>query len=517
MSLRSLWSTAVLSSLVVGCTDASEPTIDEVVEKKAIPSLPPPPPPGSGPVMFDKHLAVRTVVDGLVQPTSMAFLGHHDLLVLQKNSGQVWRVKHGVRLPDPVLDLAVNSVGGRGLMGIAVHPEFPAKPYVYLYWTESTTGADSNVATETPLLGSHIDRFVWNGSTLSFDKNLIDVRAADGVRPSPGLYGGVIAFGPDGKLYIMVGDVNRRGHLQNLDCGPPLPERPAGDCSDPIGGESGSNPVAERLTGVILRLEDDGSTPTDNPFYCVASEHDGELIQKIFAYGIRNSFGMTFDPVSGELWATDNADDTFDEINRVTPGMNSGWIQFFGPVDRIGEFKAMESTFGSSPTIFGDTRWLPSHIADSSAEALDRLYMLPGAHYADPEFTWKWAVPPAAIGFAGKGLGRRYAGDLFVGGAVSAVYGGHLFHFKVTGGKHDRQLHFHDPRLHDRVADNVAKNDLTESETLLIGGNFGTLSDLETSPEGTLYAVSFSRGAIYEIHAKKPVKPMWIHDHHHSR
>jgi glucose/arabinose dehydrogenase len=460
----------------------------------------------TGPRVLDQRLCVRTVVSGLTQPTSMAFLDHDDLLVLQKNTGQVWRILDGVRQATPVLDLAVNSVGGRGLMGIAVNTGWGRKrPRVYLYWTESTTGADTNVGADTPLLGNRVDRFIWNGSELTYDGNITRLRALDGVRPSPGLYGGVIAIGPDRKLYVHVGDVNRRGHLQNLECGPPWPQRGAGDCSDPVGGEGGADPIDARFTGVILRFNQDGSTPRDNPFYWVGRTIGGEIgenIQQIFAYGFRNSFGMAFDPETDDLWATDNADDTFDELNRVKPGLNSGWIQFFGPLERIAQFKAMETTFGSPPTIFGDTRWLPGDIADTPEQARARLFMLPGAHYNDPEFSWKWAVPPAAIGFAGRGLGWAFDGDLFMGAATGGLQGGHLFRFDFTGSKRHRRIKFADPRLWDRVADNTAKNDITESESLLIGTNFGTLTDLETSEHGTLFGVSFSAGAIYEIYAR---------------
>ena len=121
--------------------------------------------------LIDPTLAVTTVASGLSQPISMAFLGPNDFLVTEKASGQVNRVTNGV-VAGVVLDLAVNSNSERGLLGMALHPEFPAVPWVYLYNTASTTGADSNVATQVPLLGNRVDRFVWNGATLSFDRNI---------------------------------------------------------------------------------------------------------------------------------------------------------------------------------------------------------------------------------------------------------------------------------------------------------------------------------------------------------
>ncbi|MEK7787948.1 MAG: PQQ-dependent sugar dehydrogenase, partial [Chloroflexota bacterium] len=115
----------------------------------------------------------------------------------------------------------------------------------------------------------------------------------------------MIAFGPDGKLYIHIGDVNRRGQLQNLECGAPLPPPTRSYCSDPIDNDGsllGPEPYDAHLTGVVLRLNDDGTTPTDNPFYTAGTaigEEVGENIQRIFAYGFRNSFGMAFDPIAG--------------------------------------------------------------------------------------------------------------------------------------------------------------------------------------------------------------------------
>ena len=102
-----------------------------------------------GPTLEDPHLAVRTVVSGLVTPATMAFLGPNDFLVLEKNTGKVQRVVNG-SVGSTVLDLAVNFGSERGLLGIALHPRFPRNPGVYLFWTESTSGADTDVLNQTP-------------------------------------------------------------------------------------------------------------------------------------------------------------------------------------------------------------------------------------------------------------------------------------------------------------------------------------------------------------------------------
>jgi aldose sugar dehydrogenase len=452
----------------------------------------------SEPTMLDRRLGVRAVASGLVTPTTMAFLGNGDLLVLEKITGRVQRVTDGA-IHSTVLDLAVNFGSERGLLGIALHPAFPTNPGVYLYWTESSTGADTNILSETPLLGNRVDRFVWNGSTLSLDRNLIRLRAIqqDAGQPERGNHdGGVITFGPDGKLYIFIGDVGRRGHLQNLPCGP------TAVCPGPVVPDDqfgGPEPDDAHLTGAILRLNDDGSTPADNPLFAAGAAIGGVVgtnIQKIYSYGHRNSFGLAVDPISGSLWLQENGDDSFSELNRIEPGMNGGWIQVMGPLDRVGQFKEIETTFGGRN--LQQLRWPPENIADTPEEARRRLFMIAGARYSDPEFSWKWEVAPGGIGFvAGRGLGPEFDGDLFVGAATPILRGGYLFHFDLTGNR--RKIAVEDPRLEDRVADNLAKHEITESESLLIGENFGVVTDIETGPTGNLFVVSLTRGTVYEI------------------
>jgi glucose/arabinose dehydrogenase len=452
----------------------------------------------TGPSVLDPNLAVRTVVSGLITPTTLAFLGPNDLLVLEKNTGKVQRVMNGV-ITGTVLDLAVNFASERGLLGIALHPGFSNNGYVYLYWTESTTGADTSVFAETPLLGNRVDRYVWNGSSLAFDSNIIQIRAIqqDAGQPERGNHdGGVITFGLDRKLYIIVGDVGRRGNLQNLPCGPtatcPGPTVP----DDQFGGPQPDN---AHLTGVTLRLNDDGTAPADNPFFDAGAAMGGEVganLQKIFSYGHRNSFGIAIDPLSGNLWDQENGDDSFSEINRIEPGMDGGWIQIAGPVGRIAQFKEIETTFGGMN--LQQLRWPPTNIAGTPEAALARLFLLPGAQYSDPEFSWKWEVAPAGIGFLNsRALGPQFQGDLFVGAATPNLQGGYLFHFNLTGNR--RMIGVDDPRLEDRVADNLAKHEITESESLLIGRDFGVATDIETGPNGNLFVVSLTQGAIYEI------------------
>lgn len=138
----------------------------------------------------------------------------------------------------------------------------------------------------------------------------------------------------------------------------------------------------------------------------------------------------------------------------------------------------------------------------SEGVALSRLFSLAGSQYGDPKFSWRYVLAPAAIGFmSSKGLGPQYLNDLFVGFSTTDTLGGPLFRFNLTGNR--QQIGVDDPRLEDRVADNLTFHDMTESEDLLVGMDFGVITDIETAPNGNLYVVSIDRGAIFEVFRSK--------------
>ena len=252
-------------------------------------------PNGSAQTVTDPTLQVTEVVGGLSQPTTMAFIGPGDILVLQKSDGRVRRVTHGVLQPGQVLDVSVDSASERGLLGIALHPNFPTTPFVYLYYTQSSTAGDTTgLCSRKPCVSLYMER--QRPDQPSFDSGF----ARD---PGPNHNGGAMTFGPDGKLYVVIGELNRNGQLQNF-----------------------SGAAAPDDTGVIFRINDDGSAPSDNPFFS-----QGGNLAKYLAYGVRNSFGLAFDSVTGKLWDTENGVANYDEVNLVEPGFNSGWMRIMGP------------------------------------------------------------------------------------------------------------------------------------------------------------------------------------------
>ena len=380
--------------------------------------------PAAAQSVSDPFLQVETVVTGLSAPTTMAFLGPEDLLVLQKDDGRVRRVIGGVLQPGEVLDLPVDSWPDRGLLGIAVDPDFLNRPFVYLFYSEAP--ADGQL-----LVAHRVVRYAWDGTNLVGPHVLLDLPIA----PSKFRCGGLLAFAPDDRLYATMGDLQRLGKLQNRPSGP--------DPDD---------------TSTILRIESDGTPVAENPFPLPS-------MRRVFAYGLRNSFGLDFDPRTGALWDTENGQAFYDEINLVRPGFNSGWTQIQGPDER-------------------------------NTQNQDALWMAPGASYRDPAFSWLSPVGPTGIAFARSprlGCGRLH--DMFVGDANC----GNLWHFEPNAARDG--LAFTSLELQDRVADNTPDANLCTQELseVAFASGFGVVTDVKSGPDGLLYVVSLTEGAIYRI------------------
>ena len=240
-------------------------------------------------------LTAELVLDGLSSPTSIAFLDENNILLLEKE-GSVRLISNGQLQPQPVLQLeGVESNNERGLLGIE-----KMNNRVFLYVTES--GAQVEGLPTEGDVRNRVYSYTWDGTSLTNPQLIADLPSGPGTNHQ----GGKLKIGPDNQLYIIVGEMQREGQLQNFQSGP-----------------------APDDTGVVLRVNPaDGSPSSGNPL----SSDPANPLSKYYAYGIRNSFGIEFDPVTGKLWDAENGEDVFDEINLVQPGFNSGWKQVLGPI-----------------------------------------------------------------------------------------------------------------------------------------------------------------------------------------
>ena len=151
--------------------------------------------------LTDPRLELQLVVSGLTLPTSLVFVGPDDFLVSQKNDGRVRRVTGGTLQGGEVLDLNVNFRNEQGLLSMVRDPDFAHNGYIYLYYTESSTGADSNA--DTTQLGNRVYRYSWSAGALVQPELILDLPADTpfaGITPGPH-NGGAMAFGPDDELY----------------------------------------------------------------------------------------------------------------------------------------------------------------------------------------------------------------------------------------------------------------------------------------------------------------------------
>jgi aldose sugar dehydrogenase len=371
------------------------------------------------PAVRDPSLKIETVTEGLLLPTTMAFVGPDDILVLEKNKGTVQRIVNGQMLAEPLLQVNVSSEVERGMLGIAVSKDNQTKiPNVYLYFTEAEG--------EKPM-ASRLYRYELTNDTLVNPKLLLELPA----EPGPRHNAGNIIIGPDNNLYVSVGDLD--GHTS-------MAQNVAGG-----GKPDGSS--------AILRITQDGHVPGAGIL------GDDGVSRKYYAYGIRNSFGMDFDHLTGKLWNTENGPSYGDEINLVEPGFNSGWLEIQG----------------MAPVNFYRDQ--------------DLVNFEGKGNYSDPEFVWTDTVGPTAIKFLQSDkLGKQYENDAF----VSDITQGNIYHFDLTNNRTGLKV---EGSLSDKIANNA-----TENTGIIFGEGFGGISDLEVGPyDGYLYVVSLGHGAIYRV------------------
>ena len=368
------------------------------------------------PLAEDPQLSIQAVFNGLQFPTGMALLKSGDILVLEKNEGTVHRIVDGKMVREPLLDVNVATASERGMLGIAVAENQGINhTKVFLYFTEAQDKDGGRP------IGNRVYSYNLTDNKLVNPVLLLDLPST----PGPMHNGGALLIGPDNNLYVTVGDVLFNGNIQK-------------DTST-LDGRSG-----------ILRISLDGQ-PVPNGAI-IGNEHPLDMY---YAYGIRNSFGIDFDPVTGRLWDTENGPDYGDEINLVEPGFNSGWGDIQGSA--------------------------------SSVDNFDRNGLLDfngNGRYSEPEFVWNGSpVGPTALKFLDSDrLGKNYENDLFVGD----FHGGNLYNFNLNEDRTDLYL---GADIDKKTAD--TNDELRET---ILARNLGAITDIEVGPDGYLYILSLYQG-----------------------
>lgn len=391
----------------------------------------------------DNDLRIELFTDGLAKPTSMTFVDNGTILVLEKDTGTVRVVSNGTLEKDPVLSVRVDAKAERGLLGIDILKrnigQTKIDDYVFIYFTE-----DMNKNTGEESVRNRIYRYNWNGTNLFNPVLLLDLPG----EPGPYHNGGKIKIGPDQQLYVVIGDLTRpstilQNHVIDRDATP-------------------------NNTSVILRINPvDGRPSSGNPFQNQAQNNLVRLpnLDYYYAYGIRNSFGISFDPITGNLWDTENGEGKFDEINLVKPGFNSGWYKIMGPVSRNKNFSEND------------------------------LVMLNNSYYSDPKFSWFKPIGVTDLEFYNSTtLGAKFSNNIFIGD----INTGDLYLFKIDDNRSGVRI---DPLTlgHTDLSDSVADLQDDLSPVLFARGFSGRITDVETGPDGYLYILTYSDGRMYRI------------------
>jgi aldose sugar dehydrogenase len=378
----------------------------------------------------DKTLGIERSFEGPVKPTSIAFTGSNEFLILERNEGKVYRVTDGEMDSKPLLDVNVATDGYRGMLGIAVSAGLNSTN-IFLYFTEGNTrdGDDTDSSNPREPLGNRVYKYELREGQILNPKFILDLPAL----PGPRHPGGILAVGPDDNLYVTVGDIDgtfKEGYetmAQNY--------------------QNGSSP--DGRSG-ILRITQDGKSVGNGIL------DDKSPLNLYYAYGIRNSFGIDWDPVTGDLWDTENGPHYGDEINRVEPGFNSGWVSVQGiwkpNLDEKGELSLN-----------------PKDLVDFDGKRT----------YSAPELTWIPPVAPTALKFFNSDkLGNQYKNDLFVADANT----GSLYRFDLNENRTELQL---EKPLEDKIA-----NTIGEMKDTIFANGFGRITDLEIGPDGYMYVLS---------------------------
>lgn len=430
-------------------------------------------------------LKLELVAEGFKSPISMGFIGQNDLLVLEKE-GKVQRVIDKKILPYPILDITsiINSAGERGLLGIAISEgngsdndnRYNKDLDIYLLYTEKTTNSEfvNNYCSpenckSNDLVVNSLYKYKFKNDKLVNPELLL--RTPVDRNSSLFHIGGVITVGPDKNVYVTAGDGNIC--VSPEDCENLLSEGALR--SQTTNFENGIRPSGN---GGILSVNVNGEI----------SNYDNILgydypLNLYYAYGIRNSFGIDFDPITGYLWDTENGPAFGDEINLVKPGFNSGWAKKQGVWSIVNP-----SQLAVDPPPGKERGY---HLSDNPqiTNESERFVNFNGnGKYSDPEFTWNYTVGVTSIEFFNSDkLGKEYKNDLFVG----TFNDGLIYNFNLNNDRTQLALN---GELQDKVAETNE-----QLQDVIFGKNMESITDLETGPDGYLYVLSIGEGKLWRI------------------
>jgi glucose/arabinose dehydrogenase len=394
------------------------------------------------PHLMDSNLTVQVVAGGLNMPTSMAFLGDNDFLILQKN-GSLARIIDGILSTKTRLEVPVAKGFYQGLLGIAVTKKSNLynNTFVFLYYTEvANNNTDSNETStkgNPHIFGNRVYRYDFINDKLINPKLLLNLPAN-----SIENHGGYITIGPDNNLYVVIGEV-----ASEFDETAVQTRTQNYVNSSIVDGRAG-----------ILRVTLDGNPVLDDKGHGILG--DSSPLNLYYAYGIHNGFGMDFDPITGRLWDTETGHWINDEINIVRPGFNSG----YGIIQGLGVY------FPAAPFALVNFNGSGS--------------------YNEPEFVWTKKVVPTGLKFlTSEKLGSQYYNDIFIG----AFLDGRLYHFDLTADRYHLSL---PSELSSKVLQNWSSSGY---EDIVFGTGFGGISSMNIGPDGLLYVVSVEHGKVYRI------------------
>ena len=401
--------------------------------------------------VYDPNLKIELVASGLDFPTTMSFLDKDDFLILEKNTGNVKRVTNGVLLEKPLLHVNTNIKDERGLLGVAVSKK-KLSDYPYFVENKKLTHNVFLYYIECNKNGLDCENRIYKYDLDNENNELINPKLLVGIPsfPDPSHVGGIIKIGPDENLYFTVGNFQNtiptkvyKTKTQNFEDG------------EDIDGRAG-----------ILRMTQDGYPVLDDNGNGKGLLGNDFPLNMYYAYGIRNSFGLDFDPVTGKLWDSENGPQFGDEINLVEPGFNSGSDRVYG-IWKSNEFGDRMKNKTGEPIVVGNE---PQDLVEFGGKG----------KYSPPEFIWIKTIAPTGISFLNSDkLGSQYKNDLFVGSAD----GGYLFHFKLNDAR-DGFI------LNGNLTDKIAYNRTEYADEILFAEGFSIITDVKEGPDGYLYIVS---------------------------